>query len=75
MVLGVELVKMVRKLRDALKSGFVRRMEDFGLRRAREVAARAVAWGYEAAKGWSSNLGFVRYMTMIDVHSPSGWGM
>jgi len=26
--LGVELVKMIKKLRDALRSGFVRRMEE-----------------------------------------------
>ena len=74
-VLGVELVKILRKLRDALKSGFVRRMEEYGLRRARMVARRAVEWGYAAARVWASDLGFVRYLTLIDVNKPSGWGI
>jgi len=74
-VLGVVLVKILRKLRDALKSGFVRRMEEFGLKRAREVAAQAVAWGHGAARAWSSDLGFVRYVTLLDVNAPSGWGV
>jgi hypothetical protein len=74
-VLGVELVKILVKLRDALKSGFIRRMEEFGLRRAREVAAQAVEWGYVAARGWASDLGFVRYLTVIDVNKPTGFGV
>jgi len=74
-VLGVELVKILRKLRDALKSGFVRRMEEYGLGRARMVARQAVEWGYAAARGWASDLGFVRYLTIIDVNKPAGWGV
>ena len=74
-VLGIELVKILSKLRDALKSGFVRRMEEFGLRRARMLAAQAVAWGYGAARGWAWNPGFVRYVTLLDVYAPSGWGL
>lgn len=73
-VLGVELVKILKKLRDALKSGFVRRMEEFGLRRARALTAQAVAWGSTAAKVWDSDYGFVRYVTLLDVNAPSGWG-
>ena len=74
-VLGVELVKILRKLRDALRSGFVRRMEEFGFRRAREVTAQAVEWGYGAARRWTSDLAFVRYLTVIDVNKPSGFGV
>ena len=74
-VLGVELVKILSKLRDALKSGFVRRMEEYGFGRAREVAAQAVAWGYMAARAWASDSGFVRYLTLIDVNKPTGFGV
>lgn len=74
-VLETVLVKIVRKLRDALKSGFVRRMEEFGLRRAREIAGQAEEWGYRAARRWNSDLGFVRYLTMIDVNKPTGYGV
>ena len=74
-VLGVVLVKIVRKLRDALKSEFARRMEEFGLRKARTIATQAMEWGYLAARSWTSNLGFVRYLTMIDMNKPTGFGV
>lgn len=74
-VLGVELVKILRKLRDALKSGFVRRMEEYGFGRALKMASKAVEWGYGAARVWSSDLGFVRYLTLIDVNKPTGFGV
>lgn len=73
--LGVELVKIVKKLRDATRSGFVRRMEEFGLRRVREVARKAVEWGYDAARSWASDSGFVRYLTLIDMSRPTGFGI
>ena len=71
--LGVEIVKILVKLKKALKSGFVRRMEEFGLRRAREVARQAVEWGSGAAMGWASDLGFIRYLTLMDVNRPMGF--
>jgi len=74
-VLGIELVKILGKLRDALKSGFVRRMEEYGFRRAREVAGQAVEWGYGAASVWASDWGFVRYLTLMDVNRPTGFGV
>jgi len=74
-LLGVVLVRILKKLRDAMKSEFVRRMEGFGLRRAREVARQALEWGYGAARGWASDLGFARYLTMIDMNRPSGFGV
>jgi len=72
-VLGIELVKIMSKLREALKSGFVRRMEEYGFAKAREVASQAVDWGYHAARGWARNLGFIRYLTLIDVNKPTGF--
>ena len=73
-LLGLTLVKIIKKLRDAMRSEFVRRMEEFGLRRAREVAGQAVEWGSKVAKVWASDLGFVRYLTLVDVNWPSGFG-
>jgi hypothetical protein len=74
-VLGVELVKILAKLRDALKSGFVRRMEEYGLGRALKMARIAVDWGYAIAVDWSSDIGFVRYLTVMDLNSPTGFGV
>ena len=74
-VLGVELVKILGKLRDALKSGFVRRVEEYGLGRAKVLAVQAFNWGYVGARLWASDLGFCRYLTLVDVNGPSGWGV
>ncbi len=73
-VLGVELVKILGKIRDALKGGFVRRMEEYGIYQARKMAAQAVAWGYQMARAWASNSEFIRYLTLIDVNKPTGFG-
>lgn len=69
-VLGIELVKMLKKLRDALKSRFVRHVEEFGFRRAREIKDQAVNWGNYIATGWASDLDFVKYLTMMDLNHP-----
>ncbi|MFX0206999.1 MAG: hypothetical protein ACFFDT_13510, partial [Candidatus Hodarchaeota archaeon] len=74
-VLGVELVKILGKLRDALKGGFVRRMEEYGVYQAEKLAAQAIVWGYENAGSWASNFDFIRYLTLIDVNKPTGFGV
>ncbi|MFX0132139.1 MAG: hypothetical protein ACFFDN_00705 [Candidatus Hodarchaeota archaeon] len=73
--LCVELVKILAKIRDALRSGFVRRMEEYGLVQARRLSAQAVEWGYTSAKGWASSFDFVRFLTLIDVNRPTGFGV
>lgn len=75
LVLGVELVKIVKKIRDSLKSRFANRMEVYGFQRVRELASRAVKWGHETSEEWISDLGFIKYVTMMDMNTPSGWGL
>jgi len=74
-VLGVELVKILAKLRDALKGELVRRMEEYGYERAKEIAGTAVEWGNRAAKGWASEITLVRYLSVMDMNKPSGYGI
>ena len=74
-VLGAVLVKIVRKLRDAMRSEFARRMEEYGFGRAFKMARIAVDWGYAMAVDWSSDTGFVRYLTFLDLNSPAGFGV
>lgn len=64
-LLGVELVKILKKLRKALKSGFVRRMETSGITRAREISVQAIKWGYGVAREWASDYCFIRYVTLL----------
>ena len=74
-VLGVELVKILVKLVKALKGGFVRHMEVFGLGRVFELSRLAAEWGSSVAKGWARDMGFVGYVSMMDLNQPSGFGV
>jgi len=74
-MLGVELVKILAKLVKALKSGFVRHMEMFGLGRVFELSRLAVELGNLVAKGWVNDLGFVGYVSMMDLNQPTGFGV
>jgi hypothetical protein len=72
-LLGVELVKMLRKLSDAMKSGFARCVEEYGLRKAKAIALQAVRFGYESAGEWASDVGFIRYLAFLKVNELPGW--
>jgi hypothetical protein len=74
-VLGVVLVKILKKIREGLKSKFSRRMDEFGLKRAREISRLALAWGNITANIWISDLGFVKYLTLIDMNKSLGFGV
>jgi hypothetical protein len=69
-VLGVELVKIIAKIRDASVSGFVRHVETFGVLKAKEIVAQVRAFeGLE----WSADSGFARYLAFLDFNQPMGW--
>jgi len=74
-VLGVELVKILVKLRDAMRSEFAVLVETAGLQRVRDIARRAVGWGCGAAVEWARDPGFARYHALLMFYSPSGWGL
>ena len=72
-VLGVELVKIIAKLRDDFKSEFVKRMETFGFRRIVEIVGMARFWGNDVAGLWGRDVGFVRYLTAMSLNGQGGF--
>jgi len=72
--LGLEIVKVLKKLNDALKSPFIRLMESYGLERAAWLSLQAQSWGYGGACSWRHDFGFVRYLALIKLNSPGGFG-
>ena len=68
-VLGVMLVKIIAKLKEALKSPFVKKMETYGIMKARSLSSVAVEWGYGTAENWTQGKEFARYLTMISFDS------
>jgi len=73
--LGVEIVKILGKLKDALKSGFVRRMEEYGVEKAKEMVYLSEVWGNGVAGKWAFDLGFARYLTVLDLNQPLEFGV
>jgi len=74
-VLGTELVKILWKLNDAMKSRFARQMNEYGAIQAKKLAAQAAEWGNRTARKWASDIGLIRYLTLIDINRPSGFGV
>jgi hypothetical protein len=72
-LLNVQIVKIIAKLRDACKSGFVRYLERYGVERVRVVQEEAVRLGYRGAGALSGDLGFIRYLMFLDYNQPIGW--
>jgi len=72
---GRIIVGILAKLKEALRSPFIKAVETRGITRARRIAALAVEWGYKAARAWASDLGFAGYLALVEVNKPSGWGV
>ena len=72
-VLGVELVKILSKLMNAMKSEFVKHLEEFGFNRAKEIAHQARVWG-SVKMNWASDIGFAKYLTAMDMNNNTWFG-
>jgi hypothetical protein len=72
-LLNIQLVRIIAKLRDACKSGFVRHLEAFGMVRARTIRDQAAVFGYKRLDELVRDLGFVRYLAFLDYYQPIGW--
>ena len=72
-ILNAQLVRIIAKLRDVCKSGFVKHLERFGTDRVRTIQVQATSFGYEWADNLFSDFGFVRYLIFLDWNQPIGW--
>ncbi len=67
-LLGLVILKIIKKLKDALMNSFVMKMKRFGVRRVQKLIDMAVDWHNEAARDWVSDSGFVKYVTMTEIN-------
>ena len=72
MVLLEQLLEIVNKLEEAVKSRYQRHMEAFGARRVTAVIMQALKFGYKGAVGWLRESSFVEYLTVMDLNRPNG---
>jgi len=64
------VVAIVSKLEAAVRDRLARLMDEVGLPFARKVAGWALSWGYDGALGWADDLGFVQYLTVVEMNTP-----
>ncbi|GAH80402.1 unnamed protein product [marine sediment metagenome] len=50
-------------------------METYGVEKARKLAQQAVEWCQDMAESWANEVGFIRYLTALELNRPSGWGV
>jgi hypothetical protein len=72
--LGVVLVKILQKLRDASRSAFAKHVDNYGWRRAFEVKVQLEKLGYILGDGLERDLNFAKYLAFLDFYRPKGWG-
>jgi hypothetical protein len=66
---GVEQVKIIGKLNEAMKNQFQRRLGSYGLGRGLKVVGQALGWGYAAAGRGLSNPGLARFLTFLSLNA------
>ncbi len=72
---GRIIVRILARLRDALKGEFVRLVEHVGVKKAWDMAGYAMSWGYGAAWAWRRDEGFARFFAVMESNAPWGWGV
>lgn len=65
----LELNKIVTKIENALKSVFKKRLEDFGVTRAKILVGYAIQLGYLSALRWIDNEEFAHYLTFMSLNT------
>lgn len=71
--LADQLTTILDKLREAMKSAFIRHCESYGVDRLREVIEIALSFGSVRALGWSGDESMVRLLALNNMHNPVGW--
>jgi hypothetical protein len=68
--LGIEIVKILAKLQEAMKSGFQRYIESYGVEKAKEMIEIAESFGIIV--NWL-DMNYVKYLALIAYNNPIGW--
>lgn len=71
--LASELTKILDKLREAMKSAFIRHCESYGRKKLIEVVGIALSFGSTDAKDWHGDESMVRLLALNNFYDPVGW--
>jgi len=68
-ILARAICSIVKKLLKALQSKLKLQMRQIGAPLAEKISRIAQKWGNKTAREWASNLGFIRYLTLMKVNA------
>ncbi len=69
--LAIIVKAIVDKLNDAVKGGVERLMDTVGRLLAQKLSGIAVGWGNESACHWVEDYGFIQFLTVNYMNTPS----
>ena len=64
------ILSITRKLEGLLESKFVRAIREIGFSIARKLSLFAQKWGNVVAKSWVSDVGFARFLAVMNLNEP-----
>jgi len=67
---GTIIVKILARLKEAMKSPFARKIETYGFMKARQLSRVAVEWGYTTAQQWANETVYIKHLTNNELNTP-----
>jgi hypothetical protein len=74
MLLNVQIVRILAKIKKASLGRFTMRVRDFGGRRSEEISLIALKFGSTVSRSWI-DVSFARYLAFMSINLPIGWSM
>jgi len=65
------LSSILKKLEEAMESQVWRLMREIGDKLAQKLSQIAQKWGNKTATKWAQDLGFIQYLTITQINTPS----
>ena len=67
-LLGIEMIKIIKKIKNASKSLFIQWFENHSMDKVKQIATQTEKWNNEEIKQWGNSIGFLRYLTLIQIN-------
>ena len=68
-ILARVVYSVVKKLLEALESKVIQQMRQIGVPLAEKISLIAQKWGNKNAYGWAGDVGFIQYLTIMNMNS------
>ena len=68
-ILARVVYSIVKKLLEALESKVIQQMRQIGVPLAEKISLIAQKWGNKIACGWAGDVGFIQYLTIMNMNS------